>query len=154
MARAMFQVLVLPFRRTGGGSEYAALRRADCGAWQGVAGGGEGPETIATAAHREIAEETGRCGPLLLYPLQSTASIPVDCFGPDTGWPVDIYVIPEYAFGLDCTGLEITLSPEHGELCWGPYKIIHDLLTWDSNRIALGELNERLRRGDLRPHSR
>ena len=40
MARAPFQVVVLPFRLTdSGGVEFAVLRRADDGQWQGVAGG-------------------------------------------------------------------------------------------------------------------
>jgi dihydroneopterin triphosphate diphosphatase len=33
-----FQVIVFPFRVTAAGPEYAILRRADDGCWQGVAG--------------------------------------------------------------------------------------------------------------------
>lgn len=45
MARAAFSVLVSPYRRTGNGEiEYALMKRADQGFWQGVAGGGEDQE--------------------------------------------------------------------------------------------------------------
>ena len=58
MARAPFQVLVLPFRRTGGGGvEFAVLRRRDLGLWQGVAGGGEDGEAPGQAAVREASED-------------------------------------------------------------------------------------------------
>ncbi len=45
--RAPFQVLVIPFRRTPGGTQFAVLRRSDTGWWQFVSGGGEDQETPA-----------------------------------------------------------------------------------------------------------
>lgn len=42
--RAAFQVLVLPYRQTSQGTEFALFRRADADCWQGVAGGGEAGE--------------------------------------------------------------------------------------------------------------
>lgn len=46
MKRAPYQILVLPFRRLKGSDPlYAIFRRADCGVWQGVAGGGESNES-------------------------------------------------------------------------------------------------------------
>ena len=57
MARAPFGVLVYPYLQVAGGDlEYALLRRADLGWWQGVTGGGEDDETPFETARRE----TGR----------------------------------------------------------------------------------------------
>jgi 8-oxo-dGTP pyrophosphatase MutT (NUDIX family) len=57
--RAPYQVLVLIFRRTGQNIEYALLRRADGGGWQGVAEGSEDAEAPLAAARRELWEEAG-----------------------------------------------------------------------------------------------
>ena len=58
MARAPFQVLVYPYRKTReDGLEYALLKRSDAGYWQGIAGGGEDNETLLEAARREAYEE-------------------------------------------------------------------------------------------------
>ncbi|MDX9955097.1 MAG: NUDIX domain-containing protein, partial [Anaerolineae bacterium] len=60
MARAPFQVLVYPYRRKLDGQiEIALLKRADAGYWQGIAGGGEDPESPLEAARRETYEESG-----------------------------------------------------------------------------------------------
>lgn len=60
MKRAPYQILVLPFRTLkGGNTSYAISRRADCGAWQGLAGGGESNESpleSAAAKHSKKAE--------------------------------------------------------------------------------------------------
>jgi dATP pyrophosphohydrolase len=58
MARAPFQVLVLPYRRRPDGAlEYALFQRADSGVWQAIAGGGENLETPEAAAARERLRE-------------------------------------------------------------------------------------------------
>ncbi len=62
--RAPFQVLVIPFRRTGTVPEFAVLKRSDASYWQFVAGGGENDETPAQAATRETEEEIGITGEL------------------------------------------------------------------------------------------
>ena len=41
MARAKYQVLVLPYQRQGGKVLYCIFKRSDMDAWQFVAGGGE-----------------------------------------------------------------------------------------------------------------
>jgi len=150
MARAPFQVLVLPFRRTGGGGvEFAVLRRRDLGLWQGVAGGGEDGETPGQAAEREASEELGLDRPVPLYPLQTVASIPACMFAARRTWPRGTYVIPEYAFGADLTGLDVTLSKEHTAVRWLDAKAARAALRFDSNRTALEELAERLEADDL-----
>ena len=149
MPRTMFQVLIIPFRRTAAGIEYAALKRSDCGAWQGVAGGGEDNESAAEAALREVAEETGLADGIKLYRLKTNCSIPITYFAEAVTWPPGTYVIQEYAFALDCTGRAIDLSEEHEDIRWGTFEEINSLLTYDSNRTALWELSERLRLDDL-----
>jgi len=42
----------------------------------------------------------------------------------------------------------IAISPEHTSYRWLSYDEAARLLRWDSNKTALWELNERLRRGD------
>ena len=150
MSRAPFQVLVLPFRRAEDGSfEYAVLCRDDMKAWQGVAGGGELGETPAQAATRETAEELGLASPVPLYPLQTTASIPARFFADRETWPTGTYVVPEHSFAADVTDRKITLSHEHTEIQWLDAKKATAILRFDSNRTALGELDERLSAGDL-----
>jgi dATP pyrophosphohydrolase len=52
--------------------------------------------------------------------------------------------VPEYAFGADVGEQEITLSHEHEEFRWVDYSTAQKLLTFDSNRNALWELDYRL----------
>ena len=59
-------------------------------------------------------------------------------------WPEDLFVVPEYSVAVDVGDRELVLSFEHDEVRWVPYDKARCLLTWDSNRVALWELNERL----------
>jgi dATP pyrophosphohydrolase len=150
LSRAQFQVLIIPFRRTEHGTvQYAALCRGDLKIWQGVAGGGEEGESPAQAAARETAEELGLSRPVPLYPLQTTASIPARLFADRANWPTGTYVVPEHSFAADLTGLEVSLSREHTSIEWLGAKEATAALRFDSNRTALGELDERLKAGDL-----
>ena len=147
--RAPFQVLVIPFRRTAAGPEFAVLRRSDAGWWQFVAGGGEGAETPDEAAKRETEEEIGVAAGMMTR-LDSMATVPKDCFVAADSWGQDIYVIPEYSFAADIGDAVVTLSDEHTHVRWLPYKQARSMLKWDSNRNALWELNERLTRQAVR----
>jgi len=75
--------------------------------------------------------------------------VPVYHFAARKNWPQNLYAIPEYAFAVDATGVNLVVSPEHSELTWGSYAGITALLHWDSNKTALWELNERLTTGQL-----
>lgn len=142
--RAPFQILVIPFRRTATGSEFAVLKRSDLNCWQFVAGGGEDAETPEQAASRETKEEVGITGNLM--PLDSVSTVPRSCFAAAELWGKDVFVIPEHCFAIDAEGREITVSEEHTEFRWASYEEAVSLLKWDSNRNALRELNERLKR--------
>jgi dihydroneopterin triphosphate diphosphatase len=148
--RAPVQVLVLPFRSTASGRiEFAVLRRADDATWQGVAGGGHVGESVVQAARREALEEAGVPPTASLYRLKTQDTVPVNCFTASAEWPPDTYVIPQRFFACDLTGMDIALSDEHTEVRWGSFEEVLELLRYDSNKNALWELAERLRRDDL-----
>lgn len=155
MGRAPFQVLVLPFRLTGSGEvEYAVLRRADDDSWQGIAGGGEDDETIVEAARREASEEAAVPAESTLYQLTMQDFVPVTCFeGAREEWPPDTYLVPQYFFACDATGLELGVSREHTEIGWMSYDRACALIRYESNKTGLWELSERLRMHDLPPAS-
>jgi dATP pyrophosphohydrolase len=145
MARVAFQVLVLPYRQVGGSFEFALFSRSDYTCWQGIAGGGEDDETPLQAAMREAHEEAAiPAGPKFI-PLDTICSIPVTCFPDSHLWGDDVYVIPEYSFGVDCSEFRITTAAEHNEFKWLPYEEAMKLLTYDSNRTALWELHQKIR---------
>jgi dATP pyrophosphohydrolase len=142
--RAPFQILVLPFRLKTTEPEYAVLKRRDDGNWQFVAGGGEDNETPLQAAQRETQEEIGLTGEMIK--LDSLSTVPKDCFAAADSWGPEVYVIPQYCFAVNAGNAELVLSPEHTEIKWLTYRQAYEILKWDSNRNALWELNERLKR--------
>ena len=150
--RAPFQVLVLPYYVASAEAppQYAVFRRSDwmdtC--WQGIAGGGQSGETAEQAARREAREEAGTEHCLNLLALDSMATIPVVNVRGFL-WGPDVLVIPEYAFGMQTGAEEFVLSSEHVEFRWLSYQDASRLLTWDSNKNALWELNHRIERGRL-----
>ena len=142
--RAPFQILALPYKREQGKLLVCVLRRSDCDQWQFIAGGGEDAETPMEAAKREIFEECFVRTEDVIQ-LTSMCYIPTNIF-PNLQfyhWSADTYVVPEYAFAFECKD-EIALSHEHTEFVWLTYDDAKKLLTWDSNRTALYELNCRL----------
>ena len=56
-------------------------------------------------------------------------------------------MLPNYAFAVDCTDIDLELSAEHTEFQWVEYERAHELLRWESNKVAIWELHERLSRG-------
>ena len=153
MARAPFQVLVVPFRPVRHTVEFCILRRADGGWWQWVAGGGKDDENPVAAAEREAHEELGTAiGPARLFGLDCRASVPVAAFAARTDWPSDLFTIPEYSFAVEVSG-QVTLSEEHAEFRWCSFDEAWGSLHWQSNQTALWELSERLEHGALRPAS-
>jgi dATP pyrophosphohydrolase len=145
MARAPFQVLVLLFHRVpDGGIRYAVFRRADRGAWQGVAGGGEDGETPEEAARREASEEAGVDGRGEVLALRARAEIPVAEFAFQDSWPMDVKAIPEFSFAMSATPASVRVSAEHTAVEWLCYEDALSRLEWASNRHALSELHQLL----------
>ncbi len=145
MPRAPFQVLVLPWRRAAdGGVEFMVARRADLGIWPAIAGGGEDDETPLAAAKRESYEEAGIPADCTFLPLDATTSIPAHIFPSGQHWGDEVYVIPEHAFGVDVSGYDLVMSREHTEIRWLSLEDASVLLRFDSNRIAMWELRQRI----------
>ena len=124
--------------------EYAAFRRADNDAWQGIAGGGENDETPRDAAIREMREEAGITTTDTLRQLDAVGMIGVEHFRDRRSWDPGVREIPEYAFGMAVDGSDISLSSEHWEIAWLTFEEALVRLEWESNRIALRELHDRL----------
>lgn len=112
--------------------------------WQFIAGGGEDAETPLETARREAGEEAAIDQATGWMELSSCASIPRTAY-PDAPWPDQVFVIPEHCFAVAVDGLEIQLSEEHVAVQWLAYSAASERLTWDSNRVALWELRERIR---------
>ncbi len=146
MARAPFQTLVYPYRPMGDGTfEYALLKRSDAGYWQAVAGGGEDNESPIETAQRETHEETGipQASPFLQ--LDTVLPIPVTEFRDSYLWGDNVYVIPQYCFGVLVRDKRIVLSREHTDYRWLEYEDAHNLIRYEGNKIALWELDRKLR---------
>lgn len=142
--RAAFQILAIPYRIVDGSPLYCVFHRADFDQWQFIAGGGEDAETPLDAAKRETLEE-GDVQSDKWMQLDSLSYMPAVVISEKhrRHWSKDTFVIPEYAFGFECTE-DIELSREHTACVWLPYDEAAEKLQWDSNRTALYELNCRL----------
>lgn len=146
MARAPFNVLVFPYWQTGAHEfAYALLKRADAGFWQGVSGGGEDEEIPLEAAKREVVEETGLQPTAAFILLDTVEYVPVIEFGASYLWGEDVYVIPQYCFGMRAVSRELKLSHEHTDYRWLAYEEARRLLKYDGNKTALWELDKRLK---------
>ena len=146
MARAPFNVLVFPYRKVGNNDfEYVLLKRSDLGFWDGVAGGGEDDESPLDTARRETHEETGIPVESSFIQLDTINSIPVTVFMVGDLWGENVYVIPQYTFGVPANNRQIVLSQEHTEYKWLKYGQAHDMLKHEGNKTALWELDRKLR---------
>jgi dATP pyrophosphohydrolase len=146
MTRAPFQVLVFPYRKIGDSDfKYAILRRSDEGYWHTVAGGGEDQETPLEAARRETFEETGIPEDSTFLELDTVFPVPVTIYKDSHIWGDDLYVIPSHCFGVRVERDPITLSREHLEYKWVTYETASNLLKYESNKMALWELDRKLR---------
>ena len=144
--RAPLQVLVILYKKKKDEILFCVGLRSSKNIWQFVAGGAEDKETPIEAAIRELSEETGiNIKEEDLIVLDSKTTIPVVNVTGTYTWGKDVFVIPEYAFAVDATSFQIKLSNEHTEFKWLEYNKAMDILTYDSNKSALWELNEKLK---------
>ncbi|MER2493662.1 NUDIX hydrolase [Catenovulum sediminis] len=140
--RAPFQVIVFPYRRAGNEIEVLIGQRSDDGSWQAISGGGEDQESPIEAAKRELSEESGMIGTNWLQ-LDSKVMLPKIFYKGHEHWGGNVYVIPEFAFATEVTGTAVN-SEEHSELRWVSTVTADTLLRYDSNKIALWELCQRV----------
>jgi dATP pyrophosphohydrolase len=146
MARAPFNVAIFPYRKAGLDEfAYALLKRSDAGFWQGISGGGEDDETPLEAAKRETYEEAGIPPDSSFIQLDTVEPVPVTEFRDSYLWGEDVYVIPQYCFGVLVKDSGLLLSREHTEYRWLGYEEAYRMLEYDGNRTALWELDKRLR---------
>ena len=137
------QVLVFLYKKVGNDYFYCIFLRKN-NVWQGISGGVEDDEALIDTVKREVLEETGNVVSNIIE-LSSVSSIPVVSVVGDFRFGDDIYVISEYSFGVECSG-DIVLSSEHKDYKWMSYAEAISCLEYDSNKTALWELNERLKR--------
>lgn len=144
MSRAAYNILTIPYCWHNGNLEFAVFYRRGSSMCQFIAGGGEDGEIPFDAAKRETFEEaTILALESDLIELDAKASIPRTAF-PGATWHDDIHVITEHSFAVYASASDIQLSSEHERYQWLPYDQAAKELTWDSNRVALFELNSRL----------
>ena len=152
MARAKYQVLVIPYMKTADGVLYGIFKRSDMeNCWQFVAGGGEEEdETPLISAKREAFEEAGIPFDAHFTQLETTSSISTEHFPKARlHWGERCLVIPEYCFSAAITNQKIVLSDEHTQFEWADYDTAMQRLQYDSNKVALWELDNRIKLGEL-----
>lgn len=62
-------------------------------------------------------------------------------------WGEACLVIPEYCFAVEITNTDIQISNEHTEFEWTDYETAARRLKYDSNKVALWELDNKIRLG-------
>lgn len=136
------RVLVFLYKKVNNEYFYCIFLRKS-NVWQGISGGVEDDGALIDTVKREVLEETGIVVSNIME-LSSVSSIPVVDGVGDFKFGDDIYVIPEYSFGVECSG-NIVLSSEHKDYKWMSYDEAIKCLKYDSNKTALWELNCRLK---------
>lgn len=147
--RAKYQVLVLPYKRANK-MLYCIFKRSDADYWQFIAGGGEiEDDTVLTSAKREAFEEAGISANEKYTELEAVCSISTEHFSAKALWGLDCLVIPEYSFAVEVVNDNIHISREHTIFEWVDYSTAMERLKYDSNKVALWELDNKLRLGIL-----
>ena len=145
--RAPYQTLTILYKEKNNKILYAIFYRSSHPIWQFVSGGGEDNETTLETVVREIKEETSIVvDKKEIEQLDSKTTIPVINITGEYTWGKNVYVIPEYTFAIKLKNCNIKLSNEHKEYKWVEYDEAIKKLKYDSNKTALWELNERLKR--------
>ena len=103
MARAKYQVLVLPYKRQGDKILYCIFHRSDMDVWQFIAGGGEDEDASPLiSAKREAYEKANISCDEKYDALETKCSISTECFKKARlAWGEACLVIPEYCFAVE-----------------------------------------------------
>lgn len=96
-------------------------------------------------AKREAHEETGISADAHFLRLDTRVSVRVTEFQDSHLWGEEIYVIPQYCFGVLVREASLVLSGEHSDYRWLKYEEAYRLVNYDGNQTALWELNQRLK---------
>jgi len=134
------KIVVFVARPTPGGRhEFLQLRRRGdeplAGTWQTVRGSIEAGETAATAAIRELREETS-LHPVEFYRLGSV----------ETFYDLDSDAVWHSAafFALLAAGATVTLNDEHDAVRWVSESEIDRQFMWPSEKPLIKEIREEL----------
>ena len=147
MARAKYQVLVLHYKKQDDKILYCIFKRSDMDAWQFIAGGGEDEDaTPLASAKREAYEEAHISCEGKYTTLETTCSISTECFQKARlTWGETCLVIPEYCFAVEITDTKnMVISNEHTSYEWVDYQTAIQRLKYDSNKVALWELDNKI----------
>lgn len=145
------QVLIIPYRIKDKNVQFCIFKRKDLEFWQWISGGVEDfDENLYAAAKREIFEETGVDSNLELTQLECITKIPVVNIVKKFIWGNDIFYADEYSFSVKFDNIDIVLSDEHSLYSWMSFEEAKKLLKYDSNKSALWELNEKIKRGIIK----
>ena len=148
MARAKYQVLVIPYRKSDDEVLYCIFQRSDMDScWQFVAGGGEEEDGAPLiSARREAFEEAGIPLDAHFIQLETTSSISTEHFPKARlHWGERCLVIPEYCFAVELPHKSIRISDEHTRFAWVDYATAMERLQYDSNKVALWELDNKIK---------
>ncbi len=145
--RAPYQTLIILYKQEKNNFLYGIFYRQKEKFWQFISGGGEDGEQPEDTAIRELNEETQiKIEKDKLEKLDSISSIPVINVTGEYTWGKNVFVIPEYTFAVNIENKTIKLSNEHKLMNWMTYEEAVTKLKYDSNKTALWELNEKLKR--------
>lgn len=145
------QVLVIPYRIINEKVEYCIFRRKDIQVWQWISGGVEDfDKDLRSAVRREIYEETNILDGINITELEGFTKIPVVNIVKGFKWGKNVFYSDEYSFAVNINDRKIKISEEHSEYRWTSYDEAKALLKYDSNKNALWELNEKIKRGIIR----
>ncbi len=146
--REKYQVLVLPYKRENENILYCIFKRSDMNCWQFIAGGGESEDgSVMSSAKREAFEEAGISSEDKYVELESCCSISTEHFSARKLWGEHCLLIPEYAFAVKVEKDDIRISREHTVFEWVDYSTAINKLKYDSNKVALWELDNKLKLG-------
>ena len=171
MARAKYQVLVIPYRKSDDEVLYCIFQRSDMVdvntvigdpvstpdgstvipisrvSFGFVAGGGEEEDGAPLiSARREAFEEAGIPLDAHFIQLETTSSISTEHFPKARlHWGERCLVIPEYCFAVELPHKSIRISDEHTRFAWVDYATAMERLQYDSNKVALWELDNKIK---------